>query len=112
MKHKDWLIATPAPHEYLDAFPDLPRLVAQALYNRGYTDPPTARAILDGGTTDTHPDAMRRMQDAAAAGVPSAGRASRGLRRLRRRWRDCFGPARPYSARPRRRGAPVHPRPL
>lgn len=64
MKHKDWLIAPPAPHEYLDAFPDLPRLVAQALYNRGYTDPPTARAFLEGGAVDTNPFAMRGMQDA------------------------------------------------
>lgn len=64
MKPKEWHIAPAAPNTYLDAFPDLPRLVAQALYNRGYTEPATARDFLDGGAIDTNPFIMRGMQDA------------------------------------------------
>jgi len=48
----------------LAAFPDLPRPLAQALYNRGYTEPAAARAFLAGGSLDTNPFSMRGMQDA------------------------------------------------
>lgn len=64
MKTKVWDIAPAAPPDYLAAFPDLPPLVAQALYNRGYVDPRAARAFLDGSDLDTNPFVMRGMQDA------------------------------------------------
>ena len=44
---KRWQIALAAPPSHLSQFPTLPRLVAQALYNRGVTDPDQAETFLD-----------------------------------------------------------------
>ncbi len=43
-----WHIAEPAPSHYIAALSDLPPVLAQVLYNRGYRDPAQARAFLEG----------------------------------------------------------------
>ncbi len=77
MKRKQWRFADPAPDGYFAAFPDLPRPVAQTLYNRGYQEPTAARAFLDGVEPDQNPfnlrgmqDAVRRLRDAIRKGEP------------------------------------------
>lgn len=42
-----WCVAEPAPPDYITALSDLPPLLAQVLYNRGYRDPRQARAFLE-----------------------------------------------------------------
>ena len=46
---KRWQIAPAAPPSHLSQFPTLPRLVAQALYNRGVTRPEQVQTFLDPG---------------------------------------------------------------
>ncbi|MFN8471347.1 MAG: single-stranded-DNA-specific exonuclease RecJ [Anaerolineae bacterium] len=77
MKRKQWRIADPAPDNFIAAFPDLPRPVAQTLYNRGYRDPVAARAFLNGAEPDQNPfnlrgmqEAVRRLRDAIRKGEP------------------------------------------
>lgn len=43
-----WHVAEPAPSGYIAALSDLPPVLAQVLYNRGYRDPAQARAFLEG----------------------------------------------------------------
>lgn len=45
---KRWHVAEPAPPDYIAALSDLPPVLAQVLYNRGYRDPAQARAFLEG----------------------------------------------------------------
>ena len=64
MRPKQWRFAPPAPPTFFTAFPDLPWPLAQTLFNRGYTDPASARAFLNSDGLDTNPFAMRGMQEA------------------------------------------------
>ncbi|MFN8498060.1 MAG: single-stranded-DNA-specific exonuclease RecJ [Anaerolineae bacterium] len=77
MRRKQWRFADAAPDSFITAFPDLPRPVAQTLYNRGYQDPAAARAFLDGVEPDQNPfnlrgmqEAVRRLRDAIRKGEP------------------------------------------
>ncbi len=79
MQPKQWRFAPAAPAVFFTAFPDLPRPLAQALYNRGYTEPALARAFLLGQGPETNPflmrgmqDAVRRLRDAIRRGEPIA----------------------------------------
>ena len=71
----EWIIAPPAPPEFLAALNDLHPLTAQTLYARGYTDPVDARAFLTGEYPKPDPmdmadmaKAVERILDAIAQG--------------------------------------------
>jgi single-stranded-DNA-specific exonuclease len=62
---KRWLIAPPAPADFMARLPDLSPLVAQILFNRGI-DPATARAFLAGEWRDDNPFRLKGMNEAVA----------------------------------------------
>ena len=59
-----WRIAPSAPRQYLSRLSDLPRLVAQALYNRGLIDPQQARAFLQASPPPDDPFRLQGMDRA------------------------------------------------
>jgi single-stranded-DNA-specific exonuclease len=76
---KRWLIAQPAPESFLARLPDLHPLAAQALYNRGLTDPVEAAAFLESHLGPDDPfrlhgmhRAVTRLRQAIRAGEPIA----------------------------------------
>jgi len=76
---KRWLIAQPAPESFLARLSDLHPLAAQALYNRGLTDPVEAAAFLEGHLGPDDPfrlhgmhQAVTRLRQAIRAGEPIA----------------------------------------
>lgn len=63
-----WHVAAPAPPDYIAALSDLPPVLAQVLYNRGYRNPTQARAFLEGrwdGPSD--PFLLKGMAEAVQA---------------------------------------------
>lgn len=64
LKPKRWQISLPLPHNQATRFQYFHPVVAQILYNRGYTDPDSARAFLLGETPDGDPFKMRGMDRA------------------------------------------------
>lgn len=60
----EWIIAPPAPLEFLAALNDLHPLTAQTLFARGYTDPAGARAFLTGEYPKPDPMLMADMPKA------------------------------------------------
>lgn len=54
MSHsKKWQIAPAAPPAFVHSLPDLPSVVAQTLYNRGFVQPEKAAAFLRGSSLET-----------------------------------------------------------
>ncbi len=67
-RSKRWCVAEPAPPDYIAALSDLPPVLAQVLYHRGFRDPAQARAFLDGhwdGPSD--PFLLKGMAEAVTA---------------------------------------------
>lgn len=55
LSQKRWLIAPPAPPEFVAALDAVPPLVAQILFNRGFTHPREALAFLAGTPQEDNP---------------------------------------------------------
>jgi len=77
--NKRWQVARRAPGSFLARLSDLHPLVAQALYNRGLTDPTEARTFLKGQAGQDDPfrlhgmhQAVTRLRQAVRAGEPIA----------------------------------------
>jgi single-stranded-DNA-specific exonuclease len=64
LKPKKWQISPPLPNDQAARFQTFHPVVAQILYNRGYTDPEEARAFLLGQTPLGDPFKMRGVTDA------------------------------------------------
>ena len=64
MKSKRWQINPPLPPAEAARFQSLHPVVASILYNRGYTDPASARAFLNGDLSPVDPFKMRGMAQA------------------------------------------------
>jgi single-stranded-DNA-specific exonuclease len=60
----EWIIAPPAPPDFIAALSDLHPLTAQTLYARGHTDPAEARAFLTGEYPKPDPMLMADMPKA------------------------------------------------
>lgn len=60
----EWIIAPPAPPEFLAALNDLHPLIAQTLFARNLTDPAAARAFLMGDVNGNNPTAFVDMPKA------------------------------------------------
>lgn len=61
---KDWVLAPPAPDEWLRHFDDFSPILAQALHNRGFEDRESARQFLTSTTLDDDPFALTDMETA------------------------------------------------
>jgi single-stranded-DNA-specific exonuclease len=57
----EWIIAPPAPPEFIAALSDLHPLTAQTLFARGYTEPDAARAFLVGEAQPNDPTSFADM---------------------------------------------------
>jgi single-stranded-DNA-specific exonuclease len=65
LKPRRWRISPPIPLDERDRFQDFHPLLAQILYRRGFTDPASARAFLNGTPLTRSPREMK--------GIPEAG---------------------------------------
>ena len=66
---KRWVVATPAPSDYLelcDRRYGFPAVVAQTLYNRGFTNPDEAHQFLQAAVVDTNPFLLKGINQAVA----------------------------------------------
>ncbi len=61
---KRWEVTPRAPASHFDRFPDLPRLVIQILYNRGFTEPDEVRTFLTYHWPDDDPFQLKGMAEA------------------------------------------------
>jgi single-stranded-DNA-specific exonuclease len=60
-----WEVALKAPNEHFEKFTDVPRLVVQILYNRGFTNPVDIDRFLNHQWPEDNPFALKGMQQAA-----------------------------------------------
>ncbi|GAB4435617.1 MAG: single-stranded-DNA-specific exonuclease RecJ [Anaerolineae bacterium] len=56
MQPKRWRVRPPAPESFINSLP--PRILAQTLYNRGFSDPGAARAFMEGAASLGSPFAL------------------------------------------------------
>ncbi|MBZ0281205.1 MAG: single-stranded-DNA-specific exonuclease RecJ [Anaerolineae bacterium] len=63
---KRWLVATPAASEILAAYRGIHPVLAQTLYNRGFTEPDEARRFLEAHNENTNPFLMKGVNLAVA----------------------------------------------
>ena len=61
---KRWEVAPRAPDSYFDRFPDIPRLVLQILYNRGFTEAQEIQDFLAHRWTGDDPFALKGIAEA------------------------------------------------
>ncbi len=61
---KRWEISPRAPDSHFARFPDLPRLVVQILYNRGFTEPQEVKSFLSHQWTQDDPFVMKGISEA------------------------------------------------
>lgn len=64
MIQKEWIIARPAPGEYLRRYKNISPILAQMLFNRGYKDPDQAEQFLSASDLTEDPFQMKDMQKA------------------------------------------------
>ena len=63
---KRWVIATPAPPEILNRYPNMGNVLAQVLYNRGFTDFDEAEHFLNADMELSNPFQMKGINQAVA----------------------------------------------
>ncbi|NJN98547.1 MAG: single-stranded-DNA-specific exonuclease RecJ, partial [Anaerolineales bacterium] len=63
---KRWDVQPRAPETHFAQFPDLPALIVQILYNRGFTQPQEVQQFLTHGWTDDAPLGLKGMAEAVA----------------------------------------------
>jgi single-stranded-DNA-specific exonuclease len=66
MLSKHWVLATPTSPDVLRRFRGMGPVLAQTLFNRGFTDPEIAYQFLHGGKVDTNPFQMKGMNEAVS----------------------------------------------
>nr|MBA3874490.1 single-stranded-DNA-specific exonuclease RecJ [Anaerolineae bacterium] len=63
---KRWVTASPAPPEFLSRYPDMGSVLAQVLYNRGFTDSTEAQQFLNADMELYNPFQMKGINQAVA----------------------------------------------